>query len=391
MTYKKFGKLFVSLAVLALVFLAGHTNGNGDWSWPWQGDSASNQAGLPEQLDYSSVNAVYDALRANFDGNLDSAKLLDGIKSGLASATGDPYTQYFNSEDAKAFNNQLAGTFSGIGAELGKDANGTIQIVAPISGFPAEKAGLKPGDLIIKIDGQSTTGIQVDEAVSKIRGDKGTKVALQILRDGKVFDVTITRDDIKIPSVSTKTLDGNIGYIQISQFSDDTSGLVKQAAQTLMTQKINGIVLDLRSNPGGLLNAAVDVSSLWLDSGQTILKEKRSAQVVQTYTAHGAPILKGIPTVVLINGGSASASEITAGALRDNGAATIIGTKSYGKGSVQTILNLSSGSQLKVTIARWYTPSDKNIDKTGIEPDQKVELSDSVDNQLEAAIAKLIN
>lgn len=384
-------KVIVGLVVLTLVFLAGQSNGSGAWHWPWQGNGTSNSAGLPEQLDYSTVNDVYNALKANFDGDLDANKLLDGIKTGLAGATGDSHTEYFNATDAKAFNDQLAGTFSGIGAELGKDANGTLQIVAPISGFPAEKAGLKAGDLIIKIDGQSTVGIQVDEAVSKIRGDKGTQVSLQILRSGNIQDFTITRDNIKIASVTSKTLDGNIGYIQISQFSDDTSSLVKQAAQGFADKKVSGIVLDLRSNPGGLLSSAVDISSLWLDNGQTILKEKRGSQVTQTYTAKGTPILKGIPTVVLIDGGSASASEITAGALKDNGAATLIGTKSYGKGSVQTILNLSGGSQLKVTVARWYTPNDKNIDKTGITPDQTVELGDSGDNQLEAALKALKN
>lgn len=388
MFYKRWGKILAAVAVVALVFVAGQTNGTGRWSWPWSGNNNS-QTTLPDQLDYSTVNDVYTALKANFDGSLDQDKLLDGLKGGLTTAAGDPYTEYFNADQAKSFNEQLTGTFSGIGAELGKDSAGNLQIVAPIAGFPAEKAGLKAGDLITQIDGQATTGIQLDDAVSKIRGPKGTTVTLQIVRGNQPQTVTITRDNIKIPSVNTKTLNGNIGYIQITQFSDDTSTLVSQAAQTFVGQNVKGIVLDMRSNPGGLLDAAVNVSSLWLPNGQTILQEKRGAQVVQTYTAHGTPLFKGMPTVVLIDSGSASASEITAGALKDNGVATLIGTKSYGKGSVQTILNLAHGSQLKVTIARWYRPNGQNIDKQGITPDQTVELGTSGDAQLDAALAKL--
>jgi carboxyl-terminal processing protease len=203
-----------------------------------------------------------------------------------------------------------------------------LQIVAPIAGSPAEKAGLKAGDLITQINGESTTNIQIDDAVTKIRGQKGTTVKLQIVRDGAAQDITVTRDEIKVASVTSKTLDGNIGYIQITQFSDDTAELVRTAARGFVTSKVNGIVLDMRSNPGGLLNAAVSVSSLWLPSGTTVLQEKRGNEVVQTYTASGDPLLKGMKTVVLIDGGSASASEITAGALKDNNAATLIGVKS---------------------------------------------------------------
>lgn len=389
MQYKRFGKVLAALAVLFLVFAAGQANGSGRWSWPWLNAGNSQNGSLPNQLDYSSVNDVYAALKANFDGNLDQAKLLDGIKTGLAEATGDPHTEYFNADQAKSFTEQLTGTFSGIGAELGKDSAGNLQVVAPIAGFPADKAGLKPGDLIIQIDGQSTTGIQVDDAVNKIRGPKGTTVTLQIVRAGQLQTIPIVRDNIKVPSVYTKVLAGNIGYIQITQFSDDTATLVTQAAQNFVGQGVKGVVLDLRSDPGGLVDAAVNVCSLWLPNGQTIMQEKRGAQVVQTYTAQGTQLFKGMPTVVLIDSGSASASEITAGALKDNGVASLIGTKSYGKGSVQTIINLSNGSELKVTIARWYRPNGQNIDKQGITPDQNVELGASGDAQLDAALAKL--
>jgi len=245
-------------------------------------------------------------------------------------------------------------------------------------GFPAEKAGLKAKDIIAQINGQSTTGLTIDDAVGKIRGPKDTEVTLDIIRNNtEQLKLKITRDSIKIASVKYEIMDGNIGYIRISQFSDDTVQLATQAAQKFKDAGVKGIVLDLRSDPGGLLDAAVGVSSLWLPQGKTILQEKRGGVVETTYTATGGDLLQGIKTVALIDGGSASASEITAGALHDNGAATLMGEKSFGKGSVQQIINLGDGSELKVTIAHWFTPKGQTINKTGISPDKTVELSDA--------------
>ncbi|HVS58253.1 MAG TPA: S41 family peptidase [Candidatus Saccharimonadales bacterium] len=358
-------------------------------------DAVTNN--LPDQLDYSTVNALYQKLKGDYDGKLTTAQLLDGLKHGLAQATGDPYTEYFTAKEASQFTDQLNNTFSGIGAQLGTDSKGNIEIIAPIKGYPAEKAGLKPKDLIVAIDGATTAGMSPDQAVSKIRGKAGTPVKLQVVRGGsQVLNFTITRADIKLPSVTTKTLDGNIGYVQISTFANDTTGLVQKAANSFAKAHVKGIILDLRDNPGGLLNDAVDVSSLWLPEGKTILQEKRGGVVVNTYTATGGDELSGIPTVVLINGGSASASEITAGALHDNGIATLIGEQSYGKGSVQQIENFTDGSELKVTIARWYRPNGQNIDKKGITPDKVVKLTDADakagnDVQLKAAETYLAN
>lgn len=351
--------------------------------------------GLPDQLNYSTVNQVYDSLRANYDGKLTQSQLIDGLKKGLAQATNDPYTEYFTPAEANNFTNELNNSFSGIGAELSQDSNGNIVVIAPISGFPAEKAGLKAQDVITSINGESTSGMSVDTAVTKIRGQSGTKVTLQILRAGsQQLSLTITRQDIQVPSVNTKILPGNIGYMQITTFADDTAQLAQQAADKFAAEHVKGIVLDLRDNPGGLLDAAVKVSSLWLPQGKTILQEKRGSTVVNTYNAGGNDTLKGIPTVVLINGGSASASEITAGALHDNGAAQLIGVKSYGKGVVQQLINFSDGSELKVTVASWYRPDGQNINKKGITPDQTVQLSDQDakagnDTQLTAAEAYL--
>ena len=348
--------------------------------------------GLPAKLDYSSVEQVYDNLRQNYDGQLDVNKLLDGLKTGLVNAAGDPYTEYMSPADAKQFNEELSGSFTGIGAELSKDtATNSIVIVSPIIGFPAEKAGLKPKDVLEEIDGKSAANLSITDAVNKIRGAKGTNVKLKVLRDGKqelTFD--ITRDNITVPSVKSEILDANIGYIQISRFSDDTVKLVREAATKFKQANVKGVVLDVRGDPGGLLDAAVGVSSLWLQD-KTILTERRDGVIVQTYSSQGDPVLAGVPTVVLINEGSASASEITAGALHDNHVATLLGVKSFGKGSVQQVVKFNDGSQLKVTIARWYTPAGININKEGIKPDTEVKNSDDdvkagKDPQKDAAI-----
>lgn len=328
-------------------------------------------------FDYSSVDRLYRVLRNDFDGSLDKTQLLDGIKSGLVGATGDPYTEYFNLKEAKEFNQALSGSFTGIGAELGSDEDGNIVIVSPLNGYPAEKAGLKPKDIIAGVDGQTTSGMRVDVVVRKIRGPADTKVTLTIVRGNeRPFDVTVTRVQIKVSSVEYQ-IDGNIGYLKISQFTDDTVGLVKKAAKDFKGRAIKGIVLDLRSNPGGYLDGSVDIASMWLDKGKTVVTERRGSTVLSTKRSNGSGEFKGLPTVALIDAGSASAAEIVAGALRDNNLATLVGLKSFGKGSVQQVVNLPDGSELKITIARWYTPAGKNIDKQGIEPDVKIEISDA--------------
>jgi carboxyl-terminal processing protease len=367
-------KIIVTFGLVLLVFGSGMAVGKGNVHI-WGGKGVSKNA-VPSSLDYSSVDAVYTILKNDFDGKLDQTKLNEGLKRGLVDAAGDPYTEYFNPTDAKAFNNELSGSITGIGAELGTDAQNDIVIVSPLSGYPAEKAGLKPKDIVAAVDSQTTQGMSVDGVVRKIRGQEGTKVTLTIVRGSqKPFDVTITRQKITIPTVKYHE-DGNIGYLKISQFSNDTVDLATKAAQEFKAKGVKGVVLDLRSDPGGYLSGAVGVSSLWLDKGQTVVQERRGSQVVSTEFASGSNILKGIPTVVLIDGGSASASEITAGALRDNGAAQLVGAKSFGKGSVQQVENLPDGSELKVTIARWFTPGGKNIDKQGITPETVVTESD---------------
>lgn len=389
---KKFNykKTAINSFVLILVFGLGILVGGERLSL---GSGKSGQNTSTSQLDYSGVEELYDALKDGYDGELSNESIEDGLKAGLVKSAGDPYTEFLNAEASKEFNEDLNGSFEGIGAELGKEVQSII-IISPIDGFPAQKAGIKPGDIITKINDESAYDISVSDAVKKIRGEKGTKVKLDVFRDNKVLNFEITREQINLPSVKSEVTPENIGIIKISRFGDDTEELVLKAAKDFKTKKVKGVILDMRGNPGGLLDQSVKVSSVWLPKGKLVLEEKRGGEVVNTFKANGNSILLEIPTVVLVDEGSASASEIVAGALRDNGVATIIGQKTYGKGSVQELKQLSDGGVLKVTIARWFTPAGKNIDKEGIEPDQKVEITEAdiiakKDPQKDAAILKL--
>lgn len=374
---KKLSWKSIVLATVAglLIFALGVNIGNGRIQISSRLEPTNDNEQLPKDLNYQSVEQVYDSLKANYDGKLTAEQLLDGLKEGLVKAAGDEYTEYFNDEEAEEFSGQLSGTFSGIGAELGKK-NDAITVIAPIAGFPAEKAGLRAGDIILKINDEQAYDLSVAEAVTKIRGEAGTNVKLSVARDGEELEFDITRAQITVPSVTTEILDGNIGYMKIARYGDDTVELARKGAEEFKAAGVKGVILDVRSNPGGLLDAAVDVSSLWLPKGKLVLQEKRGDEVIKDFKASGNSVLEGIPTVVLIDEGSASASEITAGALNDNEVATLIGKKTFGKGSVQSLENLLGGAILKVTIARWYTPGGKNIDKEGIEPDQSVERTD---------------
>ncbi len=361
----------------------------------WLEQSRQNPANseLPADLDYESVEEVYDALRASYDGELSEEELLDGIKRGLAEASGDDYTVYFNETETEQFYSGLNGSFEGIGAELGNEGDLVI-VVAPIKGFPAEEAGLRPQDAIIEIDGEDAIGIPVEEAVDRIRGEAGTDVTLTIVREGERLEITITRAQITIPSVETEILEnGKVGYLQITRFAEDTADLANQAARGFKQQNVESVILDVRSNSGGFVSAAIDVASIWLDD-EVVFEQRSGGDSEGTLNANGRPILNGVPTVVLINEGSASASEIVAGALKDHGVATVVGKTSFGKGSVQDLEEFGDGSTLKVTIARWFTPNGVNIDETGIEPDVEAEFTDEdfendTDSQLDKAIEVL--
>ncbi len=382
-----------NLLAIVLFFYIGYGIGSGRIlvNLPWSKGNISLNTNLPNNLDYTTVNEVYQALKSNYDGNMNTTELLNGLKHGLASSLGDPYTVYFTANEAQQFNNELNNTFSGIGAELSQTKNGDLEIISPIKGSPAEKAGLQPQDIITAINGKSTAGLSLDGAINLIRGKAGTKVELSILRNSNQnIVITIIRQDIVVPSVNWKIINGNIGYMEISTFANDTSALAIQAANDFTSHHVKSVILDLRSDPGGLLSAAINVSSLWLSPNQLVLQEKRGSEVVNSYYATGNDILHGLPTVVLINSGSASASEITTGALHDHGDGYVIGQKSFGKGVVQQLINFPDGSQLKVTVAKWYRPDGENINHNGIIPDQTINLtsqdiSNNNDTQLLAA------
>jgi carboxyl-terminal processing protease len=349
--------------------------------------SSSIQLGNQQRLNLASVQKTYSVLQEKYDGKLNSAQLIEGASKGLVEAAGDPYTVYMDKREAEEFNKDLDGTFSGIGAELDKK-DGQLIVISPLEGSPAKEAGIQSKDVILRVNNQDTTKWSIDQAVRNIKGKEGTTVKLTLLRDGTVIEKTITRSVITVPSVTSEQRDG-VGIITISRFGEDTAGLTRKEAIRLKEASVQHVILDLRGDGGGYLDAAVEVASLWLQPDSTIVVERREGKVIDKHTATGGPILKDIPTVVMIDGGSASASEIVAGALKDNNAATLVGEKSFGKGSVQTTEKLSNGGVLKVTIARWYTPKGKNINKEGIRPDIEVKRpdTDTVGNDTQLAKA----
>ncbi len=330
---------------------------------------------LTEDVDFGHFWDIWNFVKESYyQQPVSDISLYHGAISGLVNGLDDPYSLYFNPEEAQAFAESITGSFEGIGAEIGiKDDK--LQIVAPLSGSPAEQAGLQPADWVVMIDGYETMNISVEEAVQRIRGEKGTDVILTVSRNGldNLIDITITRDTIVIESVAWEIDEDNLMKIDISTFNQDTAGLFNQAVQEALSKDVDGIILDLRSNPGGLLTSAIDVASAWIGYESIVIE--RSPEGSNTYEGLMAPRLEGIPTIVLVNGGSASGSEIVAGALQDYDFATIVGTQTFGKGSVQDYRELEDGAAVKITVAEWYTPLGRSINKTGVTPDIEVDFT----------------
>lgn len=345
-----------------------------------------------QNVDFKLYWEVWEKLKTQHPNKdqVNDKKMLYGSLKGLVASFEDPYSEFMDPKESKDFEDSMSGVFEGIGAEIGI-RDGVLTVVSPIEGTPAFQAGLLPGDKILKINGETTEAMGVDEAVSKIRGQKGTEVILSIFGGSmeEIREVKIIRDKIFIKSIKYEKISDDLFLINISAFNDDTSELFAEAVKQFISSGSKNLILDLRSNPGGYLETAVDVLGEWIN-GQVAVSEKFADDKKTDYLAKGLNRLSNYNTVVLINGGSASASEILAGALKDYGKATLIGETSYGKGSVQMLKNLSDGSTLKVTVAKWLTPNGQDINKEGIKPDIEVELTydDYIadkDPQMEAA------
>ncbi len=349
----------------------------------------------PEEVDFSLFWEAWDKLQKNFvnEEKFDTQKMIYGAISGMVKSLEDPYTTFLNPEDTKRFNEDVEGTFEGIGMQIGMK-KGQLQVIAPLEETPAQKAGLRAGDKIMKINDKLTVNITIDEAVNLIRGPKGTEVTLTIFREewGQTKEIKIVRDVIKVPSLKWEPKGDNIAYIEFYQFSEKADLDFKQTAIEILASPCQKIILDLRNNPGGYLEVARDVSGWFLEKGNVVVIEDfGEGKEQEIHKAEGNALFLSYPMVILIDQGSASASEILASALRDNRGIKLIGEKSFGKGSVQKVEDLRGGSSLKITIAKWLTPKGESIADKGLEPDIKVEMTEedyqeARDPQLDKAI-----
>jgi carboxyl-terminal processing protease len=331
-------------------------------------------------VDFDQFWQVWDKIKTKYvSSTADETTMLYGAIQGLVGSLGDPYSLYFTPTAAEEFAKDLTGELEGIGAEIGIKEN-QLMVIAPLPNSPAEKAGLKPGDKILTINDESTAGMDVMTAVSKIRGKAKTQVTLAILRDGsnKPEDVVVTRAKIIVPSIMFSFKSGNIAYLRVMQFNEDTKKQFSKYVKEIKSKKANGIILDLRNNPGGYLDTAIDMASYWVTDGPVVSEKGKNGINIEHKTSGSHP-LAGIKTIVLVNKGSASASEIVAGALQDTNNAVLIGEQTFGKGSVQDLEPFPDGSALKLTIAEWFTPSGKNINKEGVKPD--IEVKEDWENE----------
>ena len=318
---------------------------------------------------------VFERVRSEYVEDVSDEQLIEAAVNGMLSAL-DPHSSYLSPKNFREMQTQTRGEFGGLGIEVTME-NGFVKVVSPIDDTPAFRAGLKSGDLITHLDGEPVQGLTLSEAVEKMRGKVGSDLRLTVQRESlDPFNVTVTRDIIKIRSVRSRIEGGNIAYIRITSFSEQTTSGVEQAIQSLKKKaesKLAGIIIDLRNNPGGLLDQSVRVSDAFLNQGEIVSTRSRRPEESRRFNAKAGDITDGLPIVVMVNGGSASASEIVAGALQDHRRAIVLGTRTFGKGSVQTIIPLSGNGAIRLTTARYYTPSGRSIQAKGIEPDIVVE------------------
>lgn len=356
------------------------------------GTSSNSREG---NLRIRDVDEVWQRLQSGYYdiSKLDISKLEWNAVRGFVSGIGDPYTVFMSPDEAKDFENGLEGQLEGIGAEL-EVKEGKLIVVSPLKNSPAEEAGIRPGDIIYKIDGSLVEEMTFYNAIQKIRGKKGTQVTLTILRENTLepLEIKIIRREITIESVALKKLDGDLYHLSILQFNDHTKSELNDAIQKILLEKTKGLILDLRGNGGGYLDIAVDTASEFLAGKKTVvIVKQRDASKNENVKSNGSGRLADIPLVVLVDKGSASASEIVAGAVQDYKRGVLIGEKTFGKGSVQELSRLDDGSNLRMTIAKWFTPLDRSIDEVGIAPDREVKITDEDrladrDPQLDAAL-----
>ncbi|MGG0848810.1 S41 family peptidase [Peribacillus simplex] len=326
--------------------------------------------------EFEKLYSTYDTIKDNYYEEIDQDKLVDGAINGMIKSLDDPYSAYMDKKEASSFHESISSSFEGIGAEI-QEQDGKIMVVSPIKGSPAEKAGVKPNDIILSVDGKSVEGLSSSEAVLKIRGEKGTKVNLSISRAGESepIELTIKRDTIPIETVYAEMLDDGVAKIQVTSFSEHTVEELKTALEEMSQKDMKGLVLDLRGNPGGLLDQAIEMASLFIPNGKVVLQVEDRSGKKEVYKSKNDGELK-IPVVLLIDDGSASASEIVAAAVSESADIPLIGVKSFGKGTVQTAQDFKDGSNFKYTAAKWLTPEGNWIHKKGIKPDINVKLPD---------------
>jgi len=383
---KKFLFVSATIIIFAGIFIGGFYYGR---------HSSAPEICQPFDIKSSVFCTAYRLLQQKFvdPSKISAQNIVYGAISGMAQSLGDPYTVFFKPEDNKKFNEELSGSFDGVGIEIGTK-DGQLTVISPLEGSPAQAAGIRAGDVIVKIDGKDASSITADQAVTLIRGPKGTSVTLSIYRVSfsKPKDFTITRQTIEIPSLKWELIDGNIARINIYQFGSNLNTDFNKAALEILKSPAKKIVLDLRNDPGGFLDMCQDVAGWFLPKDSVVVKEVYGdGQAPDVLKAEGNAEFSKYPIVILINEGSASASEILAGALRDDRGIQLIGEKSFGKGSVQEKIDLEDTSSIKITVAKWYTPSGVSISEKGLMPDVKLDITDDditkqKDPQLDKAI-----
>ena len=378
--------IIVVFIALAVGFFVGD-----NWKNITQGFNAYLGGKVAKQVDFSQLKEVYDTLALNYDGEIETTKVIQEAKRGLVNAAGDKYTYYLTAEEAKEFKKDLNGDVgAGIGVEIG-ERDGYVKVLRTTPDNPARRAGILAGDIIYKADGEDISALKVEDVAKKLRGEAGSTVILTVVRDNQELDFTLTRETINNVSAYIEYR-GSTAILTINRFDLDTGSLTKKLAQEAVNNGVKKLIVDLRGNGGGYVSSAKEVVSLWV-SGELVVEQKSSTGLYneKSFASAGNAILADMKTVVLINGSTASASEIVAGALKDYDKATLVGEKTYGKGSVQALEELTGGELLRVTIAKWYTPKGKNINGEGIKPDIEIErtfeqINKEIDPQLEAAL-----